>query len=79
MSKKVSIEGKVEVPFSCDIELNDEDLELLLNSPSCIRVNGSTDMRYLFSLLYDKIIINEDEFSEIDIDWIEDEKGNLLN
>ena len=38
-NKKVVITGKVEVPFSCEIELNEEDLELLLSNSSFIRSN----------------------------------------
>lgn len=70
----------MEVPFSCEIELNEEDLELLLSNSSFIRSNDkNTSVRYLFGLLYDKIVVDPDEFNEIDIDWIEDEEGNSLN
>lgn len=77
-SNKITIVGNINVPFSCEVELEENDIELLLSSSSFIRPHGTTKQRYLFSLLYGKIEFDEDNFDEIDIDFIEDEEGHSL-
>jgi len=77
-SKKITIVGNINIPFSCEVELEESDIELLLSSSSFIRPHGTTEQRYLFSLLYDKIEFDEGAFDEIDIDFIEDEEGHSL-
>ena len=78
MSKKITVVGNINVPFSCEIELDESDIELLLSSSSFIKSHGTTEQRYLFSLLYDKIKFDEEAFDEIDIDFVEDEEGYSL-